>query len=448
MTTTRHFVTSRAAVTRLLAALALLLMIAPVAVAAPEAPAVPTVYRIDVEGVIAPATARYVMRAIRQAEEARAEALLIRLDTPGGLLKSMDDITKAMLNSTVPIIVYVAPEGARAASAGVFVTYAAHIAVMAPATRIGAAHPVGVGQGGEGEQDKTLLEKVTNDAVANIRGIARRRGRNADWAEKAVRESVSVDEVEALRLRVVDLVARDEDNLLRAVDGRKVTTAEGAQTLQTRHARVVTVGMDVTEQFLRLLSDPNVGFILLNIGIIGILAELYNPGLILPGVVGAIALVLGLASFAILEVNAAGLMLIALAVIMFIADLKIPGHGVLTVGGVLSFIFGAILLTSRQAPFLRISLQLILGVAAGLAAFFLFAVGAGMRAQRAVVRSGAEGLIGAVGVARTPLDPDGMVYVRGEMWTARAEGRRIDEGERVQVIGVEGLTVHVRPEEA
>src|SRR3989304_4382567 len=269
MTTTRHFVTSRAAAHGLLAAPG-------------GPPAVPTVSRIDVEGVIAPATARYVMRAIRQAEEARAEALLIRLDTPGGLLKSMDDITKAMLNSAVPIIVYVAPEGARAASAGVFVTYAAHIAVMAPATRIGAAHPVGVGQGGEGEQDKTLLEKVTNDAVANIRGIARRRGRNADWAEKAVRESVSVDEVEALRLRVVDLVARDEDNLLRAVDGRKVTTAEGAQTLQTRRAHVVTVGMDVTEQFLRLLSDPNVGFILLNIGIIGILAEICNPGLIAP----------------------------------------------------------------------------------------------------------------------------------------------------------------------
>ncbi len=205
--------------------------------------------------------------------------------------------------------------------------------------------------------------------------------------------------------------------------------------------------MDVTEQFLRLLSDPNVGFILLNIGIIGILAELYNPGLILPGVVGAIALVLGLASFAILEVNAAGLVLIALAVIMFIADLKIPGHGVLTVGGVLAFVFGAILLTSRQAPFLRISLQLILGVAAGLAAFFLFAVGAGIRAQRAAVRSGAEGLVGAVGVARTPLDPGGMVYVRGEMWTARAEGGRIDEGVRVQVTGVEGLTVRVRPEE-
>ncbi|MDR7465113.1 MAG: nodulation protein NfeD, partial [Armatimonadota bacterium] len=382
----------------LLAALVLLPLVGPMlalplllpqVLATPQATAVATVYRIDVEGVIAPSTARYIMRAIRHAEEERAEALLIRLDTPGGLLKSMDDITKAMLNSAVPIIVYVAPQGARAASAGVFVTFAANVAAMAPATRIGAAHPVAVGQGGQGEQDRTLLEKVTNDAVANIRGLARRRGRNADWAEKAVRESISADEEEAVRLGVVDLVARSEGDLLRALDGRAVTTAEGPVTLRTRRARVVPLRMDITEQFLNLLSDPNIGFILLNIGIIGVLAELYNPGLILPGVVGAIALVLGLASFAILEVNAAGLVLIALAVVMFIADLKIPGHGVLTFGGVVAFIFGAILLTSRQAPFLRISLQLILGVAALLAAFFLFAVGAGIRAQRAVVRSGA-----------------------------------------------------------
>jgi len=412
------------------------------------APAGRVVHRIDVEGVIAPATARYILRAIRQAEEARADALLIRLDTPGGLVKSMDDITKAMLNATVPIIVYVAPEGARAASAGVFITYAAHVAAMAPATRIGAAHPVGIGgEGGGEQQDKTLLEKVTNDAVGNIRGIARRRGRNADWAERAVRESVVATAEEALRLHVIDLIATNTDNLLRAVSGRTVTMVDGPRTLATAGARSQTVGQDVTEQFLRLLADPNIGFILLNIGIIGILAELYNPGLILPGVVGGIALILGLASFAILEVNAAGLLLIALAVVMFIADIKVPGHGVLTFGGVVSFVFGAILLTSRQAPFLRISLQLILGVAAALAAFFLFAVGAGMRAQRAAVRSGTEGLMGATGVARTTLEPEGMVYVQGEIWTARAEAGAIVEGARVQVVGLEGLRLRVRPVE-
>ncbi|MGH2453096.1 MAG: NfeD family protein [bacterium] len=424
---------------------------APSPSAPPGAPAGRVVHRIDVEGVIAPATARYILRAIRQGEEARAEALLIRLDTPGGLVKSMDDITKAMLNATVPIIVYVAPEGARAASAGVFITYAAHVAAMAPATRIGAAHPVSIGGGeGEGEgqqQDKTLLEKVTNDAVGNIRGIARRRGRNADWAERAVRESVVATAEEALRLRVIDLIATNTDNLLRAVNGRTVTMVDGPRRLATAGARIETVGQDVTEQFLRLLADPNIGFILLNIGIIGILAELYNPGLILPGVVGGIALILGLASFAILEVNAAGLLLIALAVVMFIADIKVPGHGVLTFGGVVSFVFGAILLTSRQAPFLRISLQLILGVAAALAAFFLFAVGAGMRAQRAAVRSGTEGLMGATGVARTALEPEGMVYVQGEIWTARAEAGAIGEGARVQVVGLEGLRLRVRPVE-
>ncbi len=415
------------------------------------APAVRVVHRIDVEGVIAPATARYVLRAIRQAEEAHAEALLIRLDTPGGLVQSMDDITKSMLNAAVPIIVYVAPEGARAASAGVFITYAAHVAAMAPATRIGAAHPVSIGGGqGEGEgqqQDKTLLEKVTNDAVGNIRGIARRRGRNADWAERAVRQSVVATAEEALGLHVIDLIAKDVDNLLRAIHGRTVTMVDGPRRLATAGARIERVDQDVTEQFLRLLADPNIGFILLNIGIIGILAELYNPGLILPGVVGGIALILGLASFAIVEVNAAGLLLIGLAVVMFIADIKVPGQGVLTFGGVISFIFGAILLTSRQAPFLRISLQLILGVAAVLAAFFLFAVGAGMRAQRAAVRSGTEGLMGATGVARTALEPEGMVYVQGEMWTARADSGTIGEGSRVQVVGLEGLRLRVRPVE-
>jgi len=431
----------RRALPALLAAAGLLLPVAAEPASAP--PVLPTVYRIDVEGIIAPATARYILRAIRQAEEARVEALLIRLDTPGGLLTSMDQITKAMLNASVPIIVFVAPEGARAASAGVFITYAAHLAAMAPATRIGAAHPVGVGQGGE--QDRTLMEKITNDAVANIRGIARRRGRNAEWAERAVRQSVSATEEEAARLHVVDLIARNVDHLLQAVDGRSVTSVEGPKRLATARARVVPLRMDITEQFLRLLSDPNIGFILMNIGIIGILAELYNPGLILPGVVGAIAMVLGLASFAILEVNAAGLLLIALAVTMFIADLKIPGHGVLTFGGVVSFIFGAILLTQRQAPFLQISLQLIIGVALALAAFFLFAVGAGVRAQGAPVRSGSEGLVGAVGVARTNLEPEGMVFVLGEIWSARAEEGMIPEGQRVQVVGRDGLRVRVRP---
>jgi len=411
--------------------------------ASPAAPAAPVVHRITVDGIISPSTARFIVRAVGEAEAERAEALIILLDTPGGLLKSTDDITKAILNARVPVVVYVAPRGARAASAGVFITYASHIAAMAPATHLGAATPVSVG---EQQRDQTLMTKVTNDAVANIRAMARRRGRNADWGEKAVRLAVSITEEEALKLNVINLVAEDFGDLLRKLEGRAVETDRGPAKLRTTRARVVERGMDVTERFLGLLSDPNIGFILMNIGILGVMVELYNPGAILPGVVGGIALILGLASFAILQVNAAGLMLIAFAMLLFIADVKVPGHGVLTVGGVIAFVFGAILLTERQAPVLQISLRLILTVAVLLAGFFLFAVSAGIRAQKAAPRSGSESLIGAVGVARSRLDPEGMVHVQGEMWTAPAVGGPIDDGQPVRVVAVDGLRVRVKPE--
>src|SRR2546428_9055161 len=262
----------------------------------------------------------------------------------------MDDITKAMLNARVPVIVYISPKGARAASAGVFVTYAAHVAAMAPATHLGAAHPVSVGQGGQ--QDQTMMEKVTNDAVANIRAIARRRSRNADWAEKAVRESVSIDEEEAVRLNVVDLVAVDVPDLLRKIDGREVETETGLVRLATGHAVLRIIAMDPGERLLDLLSDPNVGLILMTIAIYGIIFELGNPGAILPGVVGAMALILALASFAILQVNVAGLAPIAFSGLFFIAGLKAPGDGVLPIRGILAVFFGRLLLPERPYPFL------------------------------------------------------------------------------------------------
>lgn len=426
------------------AAMLLALLIGGTALAAVQpAPSTPQVYRIRVEGVIAPSSARYILRAIREAEEANAAALLVELDTPGGLLKSMDDITKAMLNARVPILVYISPSGARAASAGVFVTYAAHIAAMAPTTHIGAAHPVAIGT--DGQQDRTVLEKVTNDAVANIRAIARRRGRNADWAEKAVRESVSISEEEAVGLRVVDLVADDARDLLKKVDGRTVEIDLGPTRLNTKSAVVRAIAMDPSERVLDLLSDPNIGLILMTIAIYGIIFELSNPGAILPGVIGAIALVLALASFAILQVNVAGVALIALSVVFFIADIKVPGHGVLTVGGILAFILGALLLTERQAPFLRVSVQLAVFIALLTGAFFLYAVGAGIRAQRVPVRTGREGLIGAEGVARTDLAPDGTAFVQGELWTAEAEpGVTIRQGDRVRVTAIDGLRLRVR----
>lgn len=415
----------------------------------PKAPAEPALH-VDVirlEGIIAPATARYLIRAIREAEQDGAAALLIEMDTPGGLLKSMEDITKAMLNTTMPTVVYVYPSGSRAASAGVFITYAAAVAAMAPTTHLGAAHPVGVGGGG-GQEDKTLMAKVTNDAVAAIRGYAARHGRNADWAEKAVRESVSITETQALSLHVIDLVAATPRELLDAIDGRAVLTASGTRRVHTRNARLVDIPMDVTERFLALLSDPNIGFILMTMAIYGIIFELSNPGSVFPGVIGGLALILALASFAVLQVNVAGVLLIGFALILFIADIKVPSHGVLTAGGIASFVLGSLLLTERQAPFLRISLTLIFTVAALTAAFFAFAVGAGLRAQRQKIQTGREGLVGAVGVARSQLSPDGTVFVQGEIWTAESVDGVIPAGGRVRVVRVDGLRLRVKKEEA
>ncbi len=415
--------------------------------APPAAAATPAVHVVRLNGVVAPATSRYIIRAIHEAEQSGAEALLIEIDTPGGLMKSMDDIAKAMLNTELPTIAYVYPSGARAASAGVFIMYASSIAAMAPTTHLGAAHPVGV-SGGNTPEDKTMIAKVTNDAVAEIRGFAARRGRNADWAEKAVRESVSITEEQALELHVIDLGAASPRELLDKLDGRQAPTASGKRLLHTRGARSVDVPMDVTERFLALLSDPNIGFVLMTMAIYGIIFELSNPGSVFPGVIGGLALILALTSFAVLEINVAGLLLIGFSLILFIADIKVPSHGVLTAGGIAAFVLGSLLLTERQAPFLRISLTLILTTAAATAAFFAFAVGAGLRAQTRKVQTGREGLVGAVGVARSELAPQGTVFVQGELWTAESTDGPIPAGGRVRVTRVDGLRLQVKKEEA
>lgn len=415
------------------------------AAAASRERAPPVVDIVKLDGVIAPATARYVLRGLSQAVRENAQALVIETDTPGGLMKSMEDITKAMLNSRVPTVVYVYPSGARAASAGVFVTYAANIAAMAPTTHLGAAHPVGVGIGGA--IGKTEMVKITNDAVAEIRGFAVRRGRNAAWAEQAVRQSVSITDQQALRLHVVDLVASSPDDLLAKIDGREVHTAAGSRRLETRNARLVEIPMDLAEQFLLLLSDPNVGLILMTIAIYGIIFELSNPGSVFPGVIGGLALILAFASFAVVEVNVAGLLLIGFALLLFIADLKVPSHGILTAGGVVSFVLGSLLLTEHQAPYLRISIALILTIAVLTAGFFMFAIGAGLRAQARKVQTGREALIGAVGVARTDLAPTGSVFIQGELWNAETADGVIPAGQRVSVVRVKGLSLNVRKAE-
>src|ERR1700681_72137 len=408
---------------------------------------VPVVDAVRVDGIIGPASARYVLRGLDRAAHDDAQAFVVVLDTPGGLMKSMDDITKAMLNSPVPTVVYVYPHGARAASAGVFITYASNIAAMAPATHLGAAHPVALGAGG-GSIDKTEMTKLTNDAAAEIRGFAARRGRNAAWAERAVRQSESITAEQALGLHVIDLVAASERELLAKIDGRTVRTAAGTRRLATRNARTVEIPMDVTEQFLSLLGDPNVGFILMTIAIYGIIFELNAPGSVFPGVIGGLALLLAFASFAVVTVNVAGLLLIGFALILFIADIKVPSHGVLTSGGIASFVFGSLLLTGEDEPFLRISLTLIVTVSALTAAFFAFAVGAGVRAQGRRVQTGREALIGALGTTRTELAPQGMVFLLGELWKAETAGAAIPAGQPVRVVGVSGLLLDVRAADA
>jgi len=430
----------------LIGALALLTVLATPALAAPAGSAARAVDLVRLDGVVGPASARHVLRALDEAAHDGSQALVLVLDTPGGLMKSMDEITRAMLNSPVPVVVYVYPHGARAASAGVFITYAANLAAMAPATHLGAAHPVGLGASG-GSIDKTEMTKLTNDAVAEIQGFAARRGRNAAWAARAVRQSETLTAEDALRRHVVDLIADSPGELLSKIDGRTVQTAAGTRVLATRNARVTEIPFDLAEQFLDLLSDPNVGFILMTIGFYGIVFELSNPGLVFPGVVGGVAMLLAFVSFAAISVNVAGLLLIVFALVLFVADIKVPSHGVLTAGGIGSFVLGSLLLTGEREPFLRISLTLILTVAVLTAAFFAFAVGAGIRAQRRRVQTGREALIGAEGVVRSELAPSGIVFVQGELWKAAIAGGTIPAGRRVRVVGVDGLRLTVRPVE-
>lgn len=407
--------------------------------AATGAPVV-NVARLD--GVVGPAEARYIARVLDQSARQHAQAVVIEMDTPGGLMKSMDDIAKALLSSPVPTVVYVYPTGARAASAGVFITYAAHLAAMAPTTHLGAAHPVGIGS--SGGIDKTEMTKITNDAAAEIRGFAIRNGRNPIWAEQAVRQSVSITEQQALRLGVINVVVSTPQELLVKIDGRNVRTATGLHRLATRNAVIVEAPMDLAERFLLLLGDPNVAFILMTIGIYGLIFELSNPGSIFPGVIGGVALILSLVLFTAIDVNVGGLFLIAFAIVLFIADLKVPSHGILTAGGIASFVLGSLLLTHNQAPFLQISLVLILAIAALTAAFFMFAVGAGIRAQGRRVQTGLDALIGAQGIARRDLAPAGPVFVQGELWNAESIEGNVKAGDQVRVVGVSGLRLSVR----
>jgi membrane-bound serine protease (ClpP class) len=393
---------------------------------------------IRVESVISPSSADYIVAAIKQAEKEKAAALVIELDTPGGLDTSMRVIIKEMLAAERPIVVYVAPAGARAASAGAFIAVAAHIAAMAPGTSIGAAAPVVMGQ----QVDKIMEKKITNDAAAYMRTIAEKRGRPIDLAEEWVRKATAKTETEALKAKLIDVVSPKLDDLLAAIDGRVVTTAAGKVKIETKNAVVQREEMNLREKILKIITDPTIAYLLLILGLAGLYFEFSTPGAILPGVLGGIALILALYAFQQLPINYAGVLLILLAIVMFIAEIKIVSHGVLTIGGIAAMVLGSLMLIDAPAPYMRISIWAILGTAAGTAMFFLFVVGAGVKALRRKTTTGMEGLIGNIGVVRTRLAPRGQVFLCGELWNAESEGE-VETGASVRVTGMDGLTLRV-----
>jgi membrane-bound serine protease (ClpP class) len=397
------------------------------------------VHILTTDGDVNPVMERYIDRGIDNAEDHQATAVVIRIDTPGGLSTSMEDIVQRILAADVPVIVYVWPPGGRAASAGTFITMAAHVAAMAPSTRIGAAHPVGAG--GE-DIEGNLGDKVTNDAVALIKSIAHERGRNEQWAEDAVRKSVSIFQDEAVEINVVDLVADDLPSLLAAVDGRTVQLPQREIVLATRDAPLVHNDMNLAERFLDIISDPNIAFLLLSLGSLALIYEFIAPGHIFPGVFGAIALIIAFFSLSVLPFNWAGLALILVAFVLFVLELFVTSGGILGIGGVVALILGGLLLTSGNPPEFQVSKWLIYGLAAGIGAFFLFVVTSIIRVRRmpAVVTTT---LVGRQAVARSPLDPTGMVFLDGEYWSATVEEGRVEPGERVVVTGMHGLRLTV-----
>ena len=397
---------------------------------------------IKIDGAIGPATANYISRAVDVAAAQNDECLVIQLDTPGGLLDSASEIVQDFYGSKVPTVVYVAPAPARAGSAGVFITMAADVAAMAPYTRIGAAHPVELGAGGEVENTgETMKTKIENDTATFAQSIADKRHRSVKWAIASVRESASITAEEALRTNVIDLIANDLPDLLKKLDGRKV----GDKILRTANATVVEIPMNAWERFSQLFLRPEVMFILMLMVIYGFIGELSSPGAILPGVVGAIALILVLYMSAILPVNVAGLVLIGLAVVLFITDIFAPTHGVLTAGGMVSFFLGAMMLFNGAGPGYNLSLSWIIPATVVTAAFFVFVVGAGLRAQFKPVRAGKETMLGRTVNALSRIDTQGgRVFIEGETWNAVSD-IPVEVGQPVEIIGIEGLTLKVKP---
>lgn len=403
----------------------------------------PTIAVLTVKGVINPVLADYIDRGIEEAEESNAIACIIQMDTPGGLDTSMRDIVKNIVNARIPVVVYVSPSGARAASAGVFITMAAHVAAMSPNTAIGAASPVSIGPEGEEQVSETMEEKIVNDAAAYIRSIAESHGRNVEWAEKAVREAVSATEKEALELNVIDMVAPNLDALISQLDGREVAMLGGAVvTLNTQNAKINRIGMNAVEEFLFAITDPNIAFLLLSLATLGLFVEISNPGLIFPGVVGGICLILAFYSLGNLPVNTAGLLLIVLAFGLFIAEVFTTTFGLFTAGGIVSLVLGSLILF-KGGPLFQVNPWLIGSIAFIIAVVLALVINRVIKVHRRQATTGREELAGKTAVVKATLDPEGIILYKGERWTAESESGRVEPGETVVISRVDSLKLYV-----
>lgn len=416
--------------------------------AAQGAAAQPLVMVTTIDGVINPFTASYLERALTIAKERNATCVIVELNTPGGLDRAMRQMVHAMLSSPVPVIVYVTPSGARAASAGVFLTLAAHVAAMTPGTNIGAAHPVALG---EGQMDTVMSEKVTNDAMATIRAIAALRQRNVRWAEDAVRRSVSLTEREALDSGVIEIIARDRADLLAQLEGRSVSTSSGEHILRLDGRRIEEFPMTLLERFFHTITDPNIALLLLSLGFLGIVIEFYTPGSFGPGIAGAILLIVGFMATGSLPINWAGILLLVLAAILLVIEFYTAGIGVFAIGAAIAFTIGALILfsppsvPSSSLPVVGVSQWLVAAIAAMFALVGLVVARAVLRSQRNSPRSGIERIVGAQGIAKTALSPMGVVLVNSEEWTAQNVGTEpIAAGQAIEVLGIHGMILHVR----
>jgi len=396
------------------------------------------IYILKINDAISPGVADFIKTGIKKANDDAAACLIIELDTPGGLAESMRTIIKAILASRIPIVVYVSPGGARAASAGVMITMAADIAAMAPGTNIGAAHPVGAG--GK-EIEKTMSEKVVNDMVAHAKSVAEQRGRNAEWVEKAIRESVSVTETEALEKNIIDLIAKDTDDLIKQINGREI---KDKGRLDLARAAKKVLQETFRTKVLKTISDPNIAYILLMIGLAGLYFELSHPGAIFPGVIGGICIILAFFALQALPINYAGVLLILLAIVFFIMEMKITSYGLLSVAGIVSLLLGSLMLFEASSPEFRLSWSVLLPTMLLVSGFFVVVAGLVFRAQVSTPKTGASGLVGEIGIVKRAIRPDGKVFVHGELWNATAK-EPISEGTKVNVVKVDNLVLEVEP---